>query len=213
MTTIIGCGTGRCGTHSLQALLNAQTGVDCRHEFLRHHQYLPWLPDLEAFDTAWTQLHADISAPIAADVAFYWLSYVECLVDRGAHIICLQRDKEATVASMMHRSAKLNINNVSLDERMQPYEQRSAQHVSMPQFGTDKRAAFGHYWDLYYLRARLQAKWYPDNFQLVQLPELDDEQRQCEILERAGIATPLPIVPMPRIDDSHPKKLAAYYQI
>ena len=86
---VIGLGTGRCGTRSLAKFLT-QNGVKATHERYK----LFWNPEKES---RWGK----IIGRIEPDVAYYWLNYVDLIIDRypGAKFICLKRKKEAVIAS------------------------------------------------------------------------------------------------------------------
>lgn len=128
---VIGLGTGRCGTKSLVALLNAQKASVFFHEMLR--------ANMRFEDTEWSSLNAinefrnilnggdkkkicvDLSddyiiatydklinmdkVSFIGDVASYYLKYVPAIIRHSEDVrfICIKRDKEATVNSFIRK--------------------------------------------------------------------------------------------------------------
>ena len=97
---IIGLGTGRCGTHSLVDVLNAQTGVQVVHE---DKPILHWNPAKEKSDVI-ARFQARIDrAPdkITGEVALFLLKHTPALLDAfpQARAVVLQRPREEVIAS------------------------------------------------------------------------------------------------------------------
>lgn len=96
---VVGMGTGRSGTHSLADLLNGHPDIKATHEKCG----LGWVEDLAIPIKAITTMSNACSEAIVADVGFYWLDYVDSILEvhLGAKFICLKRDKEDVVNSYM----------------------------------------------------------------------------------------------------------------
>lgn len=103
--TVIGLGTGRCGTRSLTKFFS-ENGVSAFHE----HYHLPWEVDIFRGMEAITSLHSRAEQDIAASVAFYWLNYVDWLNSTLSDVkfICLKRDRQKVVDSFMRSINKLS---------------------------------------------------------------------------------------------------------
>ena len=91
---VIGCGTGRCGTRSFTKFLN-ENGITASHE----RWNLVWEPD---FDVCAKSLDI-MSEDGKSDVGFYWLNYVEFVVDcyPETKFVCLKRNREDVIKSFM----------------------------------------------------------------------------------------------------------------
>jgi hypothetical protein len=130
---VFGLGTGRCGTLSLQSLLNAQQGVACFHEL--NPGIMAWqgaLPSVLCVLNGFTGIltgrelalpldlvaahRTDRDGPmrtvssqtrpaVVGDVASYYLPYVEDIIQRVAKVrfVCLRREKAATAASFINK--------------------------------------------------------------------------------------------------------------
>jgi len=139
---IFGLGSGRCGTHSLAEMLNAQTGCLCFQEL--HPSVMAWSgaernvhATVSQFDTLLktgiSTIVADMVAPnkglslkkldvedkprILGDIAFYYLPYVEIIAEsvEDVRFPCLRRDREATVLSF---AAKLEKSSCSVLQKI-----------------------------------------------------------------------------------------------
>lgn len=85
--TVIGLGTGRCGTKSLARLLN-----------LPHESKPGILIDDHHFKELWETVKAH-----GGDVGFYWMAWIEAALKRDPEVrfVCIEREKERCVMSLM----------------------------------------------------------------------------------------------------------------
>lgn len=177
---VIGLGTGRCGTHSLDGLLSCQPGTTSLHQ---PKPCLPWQTDYGWYRGV-VDLVASIDSPVVALVSWFYLNYTECLIrDFDARLVCLRRDRDETVASI---------------DRLTPqFDHWSNQPVTAsatPEFRdlfpkydvSDKRAALGCYWDEYYAIAERLERAHPKNFGIFPTGHLNDEVGVAEMLRFAG---------------------------
>lgn len=163
---IVGLGSGRCGTVSLQMLLN-QHNADITHEY----RQMPWKVDrdalqrnLNAFDKRYQ--------PIVGDVSFWWLNYAdEVRRQCNAKFVCLKRDRKDTIESYLYRF------------RTEDYWVKKDLYESYPVFeGTSKAKALSIYYDLYYLIARKQSE--NKDFRVYDMDSLlNKEETQRELFD------------------------------
>src|SRR5690554_2173097 len=96
---VIGLGTGRCGSHALAALLNAQRGAAVRHEM---RPLLPWRrASSDASRARVARIFRELHGSLVGDVCSSYLPYAQdCLSDHPRlKLVCLKREKEAVVKS------------------------------------------------------------------------------------------------------------------
>ena len=98
-TTIIGLGTGRCGTTTLANLLSLQQNCHVSHELGRQDR-LPWETDEKLFTKYWAVVQSKSDIYIG-DVAFYLLPYINLIADKNVKLIIVKRNKEETINSYM----------------------------------------------------------------------------------------------------------------
>jgi hypothetical protein len=141
MPIVFGLGSGRCGTNSLQALLNAQPNSVCFHEL--NPSSMAW----EGAELTVLSLLRDFSAAIAGheryvtvdrkvngptlpierylnldeitvvgDVASYYLPYVRKILEtkKDVRFPCLKRERGATVESFRRKLARNRISKSTL---------------------------------------------------------------------------------------------------
>lgn len=183
---LIGCGTGRCGTVSLAALWARQDGLACTHE----RQRFPWEAALPAAVAWWEAQLAKYQAPIYADVAFYWLPYLEGLWQRWPEmrVVCLQRERTATIRSYLRKTDGFDpFRRTAATATCLAGEQWNACYPDYSACPT-KEAAIGTYWDDYYRRAtELQAR-HPTHFRLCSMESaLSDPAGQQALLDFCGL--------------------------
>lgn len=93
---VIGFGTGRCGTLSLQRLLDHQEGFTVSHEGC---SFLPPLPVSPNFNMAIKYFNAQ-PGDMVGDVGWYWMCYVDRLIQMyDAKIIYVERDADEVAKS------------------------------------------------------------------------------------------------------------------
>jgi hypothetical protein len=235
---LIGLGSGRSGTASLTSLIGRQPGAICFHEMnpssavfsgnpqphintIREYQKL-----LEGGDRAkvsidysrpssvktYEKLQAMGQVKLIGDIAFYYLNYIDELFEVAPQCVavCMKRDREATVASWLKKSAIGRWRSLWLADRLKSWLTRMPFYTEynfwqdhdgshwmkepvwdscFPKFeAASKKEAIEMYWDFYYLEAdRLQNK-YPDRFKIFDVRDLSDSEGQKRILSLLGIA-------------------------
>jgi len=176
---VFGLGTGRCGTMSLQGLLNQQTGVCVSHESI----ISPWLFSQTYLDRILKQVHG-YDGQIVGDIACYYLNYVEHILSISPQtiFICLKRDKEETIRSYIdwtpdknHWTHKHSIywDNQWVDD---------AFDLSYPKYDLPKSESISAYWEDYYAYAEHLCRRYPHNFFIHPLEDLNSREGQENIL-------------------------------
>jgi hypothetical protein len=175
MRTVIGLGTGRCGTTSLTRLLMAQRGARVMHE----RAMLPWVPDRRMLAAALADLLRG-PAELSGDVSPLWLPYVEAVLETlpAARFICVVRDREATVRSFLSHAILSN-------GRMATAEVRA---LRLPVFAARSlEQAVGMWWDAYRAEATRLAALLPARFRMWDVEALNDPAGIGEILSFIGI--------------------------
>jgi hypothetical protein len=235
---VIGVGSGRSGTASLTSLIDRQPGAICFHEMnpssavfdgnpqpqintVREFQQLLRGGDRSrltidysrrfSVDT-YARLQQMQQVDLIADIAFYYLNYVEELLDIAPEcvVICMKRDREPTVASWLKKSAITRWPSLWLGDRLKSWLTKTPFYTEynfwqvhdgsrwkvdpvwdscFPKFEADsKKEAIGQYWDYYYLEAdRLQRK-HPGRFRIFDVRDLSSRDGQKRILSFLGIA-------------------------
>ena len=183
---IIGLGSGRCGTHSLAALLNKQHNTHISHEL---RPYLPWKKDLSKFKAHTARYDSDTST-FVGEVAFFLMPYVLDILKlyNNVKFICLRRDRAATVKSYLNRNKNCQW---TLHNGVRGYW-----YWCYPKFAyCTTEEAIGLYWDLYYSAAESwQERLSRDVFRVYDIDALNNLDMVSEILKFAGIPNPKPIV-------------------
>ncbi len=182
---VFGMGTGRCGTASLCALLNRQPCTNITHE---QYPLLPWQPSPRILAKKLGQISRR-RANIAGDVASSWLPYVETVLQKipSAKIICLERDRAATVQSFIAKMKGRKNHWTNHDGKN--WEQDSRRDVCFPKYDTlDMERAIGLYWDDYYRQVDLLCEKFPRNIRKWKMEQaLDSEEGVKEILSFIGV--------------------------
>src|SRR6185437_11882599 len=92
---ILGIGSGRCGTLSLAHVLAAQPETHATHE---DPPLLPWKRDEDrpVMEQRFVRWRRRWKEPVVADVASFYLPYVEEAIAREPEIriVCLKRPRE-----------------------------------------------------------------------------------------------------------------------
>jgi hypothetical protein len=152
------------------------------------------------------------SIDLIADIAFYYLSYVEELLTIAPEciVICIKRDRESTVSSWLKKSAIVRWPSLWLGDRLKAWLTRTPFYTEynfwqehdgsrwkldpvwdscFPKFTAgSKTEAIGQYWDYYYKEAdRLQSQ-HPDRFRVFDVRDLSTLEGQKRILSFMGIA-------------------------
>ncbi len=182
---VLGCGTGRCGTGSLAALLNYQEDSAVSHECRPHLSWnAPWKDRCERLTTI-----AGRSARIVGDVSFWHIVSLSRVFEAfpEAKVICLQRDKQETVDSWL---ALVSYEGSNYWQDHNGLQWKHVKHDRLfPDFNhaTGVRDACGMWWDWYYARAECVEKVFPSMFRVFPLKLLNDSDGVRRILSFAGI--------------------------
>lgn len=180
---VVGLGTGRCGTRSLAALLDAQPGAHVTHE--RFYKALHW----QGAEPVVGKLLAAArdGDGIEGDVASAYLPYGEFILARtnDARFVCLERERDATVASFLAKTR-------DKADHWRPGAgsmRHTGWNPSFPDYDhrISKEAAIGRYWDDYHRRAAALAAAYPDHFALFPVEVLNSAEGQREVLDFVGV--------------------------
>lgn len=189
---VIGCGTGRCGTVSLSKIFHQQKDVVATHE----NCLMPWTPNWTLCEQQYRSLkNREPFAKLSVDVAFYWLPYVEQLIqlDHAVKFICLKRDKDQTVKSYLQKTKNRALWQSNVPEKMK----KNIWYDCYPSFETEnKQESIELYWELYYKTARLLETKYPQRFRIVKTEALNDRAQVIDILEWCGLDDPV-VSPVP----------------
>ncbi len=181
---VFGLGTGRCGTKSLQTLLNMQKGFSISHEAV----VSPWIFDQEYLDKHIDRIQ-QYPGSVVGDVAFYHLNYVEQILKicPDAKFICLKRDKESTIQSYSSWTAGKNHWTDHRSKCWNPEKWKDDEYDdSYPKYLMPKRESIGAYWDDYYRHAFYLQRQYHRNFKLCPVNQLNTREGQLEILGFLG---------------------------
>ena len=235
---VIGVGSGRSGTASLTSLIDQQPGAICFHEMNpscavfegnpqpQINAVLEFQQILGGGDRSrltidysrqfsvqtYTKLQQIKQVNLIADIAFYYLNYVDELLGAAPEciVICMKRDRESTISSWLKKSAIKRWPSLWLADRLKSWLTRTPFYTEynfwqvhdgsrwkldpvwdscFPKFEADsKREAIGQYWDYYYLEAdRLQRK-HPERFRIFDVRDLSSDEGQKGILSFLGIA-------------------------
>jgi hypothetical protein len=179
---LIGVGTGRCGTVSLQNLLARQPGTQVTHE----SRPLSWTASPPEVDRQLAEL-CERRAEIAGDVCFSYLPHVpQLLKEPRVRVIALERDCDATVRSYEAKAKDRNHwqthdgSRWRLDGRWDP---------CFPKFPSvlSREAAIRAYWEQYYAVVRALVTNHPDRVRCFDLNALNDESGVAEILDHCDV--------------------------
>ena len=171
--TVFGLGTGRCGSTSLASLLNLQAGAHVTHERRSYR----WVGSEAAVLQVMSQLQRD-PAWLVGDVCGTYLPYVSLLLQQEptAKFVCLQRDKQKTVASALSANPDRN------------FWEPGKRNLAAPQYDEkDSAKAMGLYWEDYYRQAADLASKLPQSVRLFPTELLNSEDGQRAILDFVGV--------------------------
>lgn len=179
----IGCGTGRCGTTSLAKLINGCEDTLCKHEL---RPLLPWVFNEKLFQDR-VKWFLTSTAGITGDVAYYYLPYLEKLIDVFPHlkILCLERSREAVIDSFMW---KTQWQNRWYNHDGTKWAKNPVWDKTFPKYNIlDKAEAIGVYWDEYREEIRRIAGRFPENVETLSIEDLNTIQGQQKIFNLIGI--------------------------
>jgi hypothetical protein len=175
---IFGLGTGRCGTHSLQSLLNQQSNSNVTHEF-GDIPALTWSRDKDMYRRQLKRIESR-REHFVGDVGFYWLPYVEELMnDCNPKIIVLKRNKQETIESYMKKTIGRN-HWQTHDGQM--YRSDHWDRCYPKYICESKEKAIGLYWEEYYKTCQILSNRYPNNIKIYDINSLNKSESVEEIL-------------------------------
>ena len=185
---IFGVGTGRCGSVSLSILLNEQAGAAVSHEMSGH--ILPWKYNESLLDVLLTALKRR-GCEFVGDVASFYLPYVGGIIERfpDSKFVCLKRDKELCVASLMAKHGQFNM----FQDGVSPPNIWQSAAPTFPNTMTRKEATEAYY-DLYYGMALALESRNPDRFKIFDTECLNTAAGVKSILDFCGFVEPDVIV-------------------
>ena len=169
---IIGLGSGRCGTKSLQHLFDSQPNSNFTHEALP----MPWNRDPPGAQPEMFRRLFLRQEDYIGDVGYYWINYVEDMlsVEPDAKFICLERDRQEVIESMWDFTSGLNTHPT--DDWFMMY----------PRYDTDPKSAVGLMWDDYRHLATQLATKHQDSFKIFGIESLNSTDGVNSILDFAG---------------------------
>lgn len=235
---VIGLGSGRTGTASLAKLIDSQRNALCFHELNPAGSVFEGNPQpqrntirefgailgggdkrLLAIDytrphsvKTYQKLQAMDAVEILGDIAFYYLTYVEDLlqITRDIRFVCIRRDKAETVESWLEKSSIGRWKSLWVADRLKSAIVRTPFHQShnywqehdgrewahdpvwdktFPKFeAATKREAIEKYWEFYYAQAAELAERHPENFRIFDISDMSTPDGQRRILGFIGIA-------------------------
>lgn len=188
-------GSGRCGTCSLAAVLDAQFRVSVTHEA---YNRLPWKPLEWDMNLAVTSMVRAQSGYIIGDCAPWYLNYVDYSVKAFADIkmVCLKRNKEDCINSIYEVNNSLGVNHFTKSDSIYwDKDKWSLDEIDsrmyrkcFPQYYMPMKKALSAYYDEYYDIAEKHQSNYPDNFRIFDVDDaLNSEDGQKEMLKFCGI--------------------------
>ncbi len=184
-TIVIGLGTGRCGSVSLQRMLN-----QLESSFVTHEGFmLPWYGDPNEAIQKMRVFLQETDKLVVGDVGFYWLPYVDPMISSFQRLkfICLRRAKDETVRSYIRKTEGRN-HWMRHDGRQ--YQKDVLWDRCYPKFeATSKEEALEKYWEMYYETAALLEKKYPEIFRVFEISVLSSADKFRNVLNFIGIRT------------------------
>jgi hypothetical protein len=194
---VIGLGSGRCGTLSMSVVMNAQYSSCITHEA---YIKLPWLPIYEYLELnckIMTSMHTGFWV---GDVAPYYLNYTDRIFQwfPNAKMVCLKRDKEATIKSLLSCTDYFESNHFTSisSKHWKPTlwnldrEESRTWRQCFPKYDASDYDAAGMYWEEYYKRAEKYEKKYPSGFKIFDTERtLNTQEGQMEMLDFAGFSS------------------------
>lgn len=104
---IIGLGTGRCGTKSLEKLLNLQKNSFVSHELHEKFPMPPWNFDEDLISFKMLEILTRKEENIG-DIGMYYLPYIEWLNSnfKNINFIALKRDKDSVIKSFVKKISR-----------------------------------------------------------------------------------------------------------
>jgi len=202
---VFGLGSGRCGTLSLAAILDAQYLTTVSFEA---YYKLPCTPNRDAVNQTLKLISLHPGRTVG-DVGFYYLYYVPTIlkVNKSTKFICLKRDKEDTIDSQLRAGRSLGAMHV-VDEHSKYFNYDACDlnnpeniifRASFPKYDLPLEDAWAKYYDDYYEAAVFYEKNYPKEFKVFDMNSvLNTMDGQKEMLDFANLGSTF-IIPNVRI--------------
>ncbi len=180
---VIGLGTGRCGTVSLQRMLNQLDS-----SFFTHRGFmLPWYGEKSAAVKKMRVFLQETNKRVVGDIGFYWLPYVEEMIKNfpGIKFVCLKRNRRETIKSFMKETEGRNHwmrHDGTIWKRDVIWDR------CYPKFdAVSKEQALEMYWDTYYSEAERLERMYSSSFKIFSIDMLSSSESFQEILRFIGL--------------------------
>jgi hypothetical protein len=188
---VIGFGTGRSGTTSLSAFMNAQADVYIMHEGRMR-------PEEQAHIFSWKGAEEDVLAWLEAlhsrfdeyswigDVGMYYINYIPLILRAypTAKFVCIERNKDEVVSSYLKWTVDKNhwIEHDGLTWKFdEPWDK------AYPKYNVvTKQEALEHYWQDYHKMTRELKGRYPDSVMIVQLDDFNKHATRDALLDFIG---------------------------
>lgn len=188
---MIGCGTGRCGTKSLNILFGSQPDTWVTHENVGSG-FLRWGCSREEYNAKIGKLQGRCRPGrhyLSGNIAPWWLPCAEWLcADPEIKVVCIERNEEDTVRSLLRQRYDLFSENPRPGMQVQGAD-RNAAH---PKFPGDRETAAHSYWNMYHDTAAAWAEKYPESFRVFDIDSLNSDSGQIDLLTFAGVDNPRP---------------------
>lgn len=186
-------------------MLNGQPGVIVTHEgasrcgetdFPRAQElsgalrgHLPWTPDVELLGTRLAAFE-EANTNIVGDVAFYYLPYVEAIMERSrlpVSFVCLKRDRKNTVESFLEHTLH---RNHWIEHDGSHWKRDDIWDPCFPKYElSDKLECLDRYWNDYY-EAAAKLERVHGNFRVFDTESLNDPVGVQEILDFLEVGRP-----------------------
>lgn len=196
---VLGLGTGRCGTVSLNRLLSVQHGYRAEHE---PGSPWPWYGSSEPV-IEWCEAALGMW-PKYGLTACYLLPHAEPLFEHFPHAkaVVLQRDRVGTVDSYRRRMQKHkpHSNHFAAD-RSKVRRPDPLWDQAYPKYPTDSHVeGLEMYWDDYYATCDELGRKYPDRVYRMRMTDLNDVREISKMLAFLGIEEEARVRITPRLN-------------
>lgn len=188
-TLVLGIGTGRCGSTTLSALLNAQASASVSHE---HVPLLYWNAPTSA-DSFHVRRFREVSKhfTIYGDVAHWWLPRVEELISTfpNVRVISLKRDKAATIKSFLKIKGGIGRGAINhWADHDGSFWRKNIWDRCYPKYEMNSlEDCLGAYWDDYYDTVGRLIDKYPKAVCEVATEDLSQPDTQRHLLSFVGV--------------------------
>ena len=148
----------------------------------------PWEPEPDApmmVDETIRQLRR--LDRVVGDISFAWLRYIEHLSIHGVRVICMRRDREATVRSYLARKRDLATMLPSVEPNFK------IQYESLPKFNNATREENAReLWSEFYAQAEQVERLHPESFRIFEMDHvLNTKEGQSDMMQWAGFDNPV----------------------